>query len=69
MAVSSRARIEANDRYNKKAYDNVQFRVRKDSMLNGDAIKAYAVSRGESLSAFLLRAVTETIERDKLKPE
>lgn len=61
----SKAHMEATGRYNKKAYDRIELKLRKDAEINGDTIRAYAESRGESLNAFLVRAVTETMARDK----
>ena len=63
--AQSKAHMEATGRYEKKAYDKILLRIRKDADLNADAIRAYAASRGESVNAFLLRAVAETMERDK----
>ena len=62
--AQSKAHMAATNRFNQKAYDNIQLRVRKDSLLNGAAIRTHAEARGESLNSFLLRAVAETIERD-----
>lgn len=61
---SSQAKINANERYNKKAYDRIHLSVRKDADINGDVIRAHAEARGESVNAFLLRAVMEAMERD-----
>ncbi len=61
---SSQAKIDANERYNKKAYDRLHMSVRKDATVNGDAIRAHAESMGETLNSFLLRAVMEAMERD-----
>ena len=61
----SEAKKQADARFNKKTYDQVMLKVRKDSEINGEFIKGYATARGESVNSFLLRAVTETIERDK----
>ena len=66
MALSE-AHKAATSRYNKKAYERLAFDVRRDADLNGDAIRMHAKSRGESLNAFLKRAVAETIERDNRK--
>lgn len=63
--AQSKAHMEATGRYEKKAYDKILLRIRKDADLNADAIRAYAASRGESVNAFLLRAVAETVKRDK----
>lgn len=59
------ARSEAMDRaikkYEQEKVDRVIFRVPKGVK---EQIQVHAEQRGESLSAFLNRAVQETIERD-----
>ena len=59
-------RSEAMDRaikkYEQEQVDRVIFRVPKGVK---EQIQEHAEQRGESLSAFLNRAVQETIERDK----
>lgn len=62
---SSQAKIDANERYNRKAYDRIHLSVRKDADVNGDAIRAHAEEMGESINSFLLRAVMTTIAQDK----
>ncbi len=62
---SSQAKIDANARYDKKTYDNVLVKFRKDAELTLAMIKAHAASRGESVNGFIVRAVAEAIERDK----
>ncbi len=62
--AQSKAHMEATGRFEKKAYDKILFRIRKDAELNGNMIRTHAEARGESINGFLLRAVTETIERD-----
>lgn len=52
------------DRYNKKAYDRFLVTVKKGVK---DEISAHAASRGESTNAFILRAIEETMQRDKEK--
>ena len=49
------------DRYNAKAYDEMKVRVAKG---NKELIQAHAETQGESLNAFISRAITETIQRD-----
>lgn len=68
MAIS-KAHMEATARYDKKAYDLVQLKIRKDSEIDREHIRAHAESRGESLNAFFLRAAIETIERDNNSTE
>lgn len=58
---NSRARIEANNRYNAKAYDRINIAVPKGQK---DIIKAHAESKGESVNGFVNRAIDETIQRD-----
>ena len=62
---SSQAKIDANARYDKKTYDNVLVKFRKDAELTLAMIKAHAAARGESVNGFIVRAVAEAIERDK----
>ena len=61
-------RTEAEDRaikkYEREKVDRVVFRVNKGKK---DLLQRHAESQGESLSAFLNRAVDEAIERDKQK--
>lgn len=63
----SEARYKANKRYDKKTYDNVLVKVRKDSDLTLAMIKEHASNQGESTNGFITRAIRETIERDKAK--
>lgn len=51
------------NRYNAKAYDRIALCVPKGQK---DNIKAHAESMGESVNAFVLRAITQTMERDSL---
>lgn len=49
------------DRYNAKAYDEMKVRVVEG---NKERIQAHAEAQGESLNAFISRAIIETIQRD-----
>ena len=60
----SEARRRANEKYNAKAYDQIQFRVKKGRK---EVIQAHAESQGESMAAFITRAIQETMERDAQK--
>lgn len=60
----SAAKAEADARYNKKAYQQIAFILRRDAVVNADLVKAHAAAMGESVNGFLTRAVMETIERD-----
>ena len=61
MAVS-KAQQKAVNKYVKENYDRVNVNMPKGQK---DAVKAHAEAQGESLNAFINRAVTETMERDK----
>ncbi len=63
----SKARLKANAKYRKKAYERIAFDVRRDAEINGDYIRSHAKAMGESMNGFIKRAVAETIERDKAK--
>lgn len=52
------------DRYNAKAYDEIKIRVPKGQK---DLIQAHAEAQGESTNGFINRAISETMERDKVK--
>ena len=54
------------DRYNAKAYDQIQFRVKKGQR---EVIQAHADSQGESMAAFITPAIRGTMERDAQKSD
>ena len=59
---ASKAQLEAKARYDKKTYDNVLVKIRKDSDLTLAKVKEFAASRGESTNGFIVRAIREAIE-------
>lgn len=60
-------RKAANERYLSKL-DEIRIRMAKESGLK-EAIQAHAESRGESVQSFILRAIQETMEKDKNPPK
>ena len=60
MAVS-KAQQKAVNKYVKENYDRVNVNMPKGQK---DRAKAHAEAQGESLNAFINRAITETIDRD-----
>ncbi len=60
MAIT-KAQQRATANYVKKNYDRIEIKVEKG---NKDAIQAHAAGRGESVNAFINRAITETMQRD-----
>ena len=61
---NSKARIQANNKYNAKAYDRINIATPKGFKAE---IQAHADQCGESINAFVNRAIRETMQRDKAK--
>lgn len=59
------ARTKANNKWNAKAYDRVNLTMPKGRKAE---IQAYAEAHGESVNAFINRAINETMERDSSGP-
>ena len=59
------ARTKANNKWNAKAYDRVNLVLKKETSPTKDEVQAAADAKGESLNAFINRAITETMERDR----
>ena len=59
---NSAARIQANNRYNAKAYDRVNIAIPKGQK---DVIKAHAEAHNESVNGFINRAISFTMEADR----
>ncbi len=58
---ASKAQQKAVAKYMKNNYDEIKVRVSKGKK---ESIQNYATSKGESLNAFINRAISETIERE-----
>ena len=58
---ASKAQQKAVSKYMKENYDVYQIRMKKGQK---DTIKAHADNQGESINAFIGRAIQETMERD-----
>lgn len=61
LVAVSKAQQNAQNKWIAKAYDRINLTVQKGRK---DEIKAHAEARGESVNAFINRAITETMERD-----
>ena len=55
---------ESIKRYEDKAYDKILVRMPKGQK---ELIQAHAEAQGESTNGFINRAISETMERDKVK--
>jgi len=65
MSNISKAQQKAVHKYVKNNYDRVELTVKPKG--KKDTIKTHAEKNGESLNAFINRAIDETIERDNKK--
>lgn len=57
----SKAQQKATNKYISKAYDRVNLTLPKGQK---DELQAHAMAQGESVNAFINRAIMETMERD-----
>ena len=63
---ASKAQQRAVAKYMKNNYDEIKIRVAKGEK---DKIKAHAEKQGDSLNAFISKAINEKIERDTAEKE
>ena len=63
MANYSEARKNANKNWDSKNLDRISIALPKGSK---DALKAHAESQGESINAFIKRAITEVTDMDNM---
>lgn len=63
-AKVSKAQQNAVNKYVKNNYDRINVTFPKGQK---EILKAHASERGESVNAFIIRAVSETMERDNTK--
>ena len=61
----SEAKKKADAKFDKKTYDNIRLRLRKDAELNKTVVEEEAKKHGESVNAYVLKAIAERIARDK----
>lgn len=52
-----------NNLYNKRSYDYITFRVRKDAAISREAIQDAAKRSGKSLNQFLLDAAVTAVDK------
>lgn len=63
MSENYQYKKKYNEKYLAKM-DEIRIRMSKESGLK-ETIQTHAESKGESVQAFIIRAITETIQRDK----
>lgn len=69
----SESRKKANEKYNAANYEQMQIRLRKDgkdpqtgnSQPTKEQIASHAEKQGETVNAFVIRAIAETMRRDQ----
>ena len=64
--MATKARLEANKKYNAENYDEIKLRVHKGQK---ELIQAHAEQRGESLNGFVLRAIKLAMSLDQEEAE
>lgn len=62
--MRSEAQKRADAKYERKAYDKVLLRLRKDKEPTRDTITQAAAARGQSLNAFIIEAIQNKIEQE-----
>ena len=62
--MTTPAHIKATGKYEKKTYDKVLLRIRKDTEPTRETITAAADAVGLSLNAYIMEAVKEKIRKD-----
>ena len=65
MSTHYKQRKAANERYLAKM-DEIRIRMPKESGLK-EAVQTHAEGRGESVQAFILRAIQEAMQREQMK--
>lgn len=63
----SKTSWQVKSRYNRKSYDAITINVRKDSGVSV-ATRAAAESAGQSLTAYIVQAIAERMQRDGFQP-
>lgn len=63
MPKASEARIRANSKYNRKAYETIQVRAKKDERL-GELLNVGAARAGVSKAAYIVDAIKARLEED-----
>ena len=58
-------KAEWQNRYIAKTYDRINLTVPRGQK---ETIRTHAAARGESVNAFIARAIRETMERDQAQP-
>lgn len=61
--MASKARIEANQRYAKKAYEQIKFSSRKENRLS-ELIEYAASAKHMSKAQYIAEAIAEALKRD-----
>ena len=65
----SPAQARASAKYEKKTYEHINLRVRRDAEINLAVIREHAAARGETVGCFIRRAIAEAIQRDNASAE
>lgn len=64
--MGGKASAASKNKWNAKTYDRITITVKKEDNTK-ELIQKHAAAHGESVTAFITRAISETIERDNTK--
>ena len=64
--MGGKASAASKNKWNNKTYDRITITVKKKDNTK-ELIQQHAAAHGESVTAFITRAITETIARDNTK--
>ncbi|MBQ1293514.1 MAG: antitoxin [Clostridiales bacterium] len=64
--TASKAKIQANARYNAKAYDVLQARIPKSELINDRIALAVKAGKAKSKAEYILLAIKEQLRKDGL---
>lgn len=62
--TASKARVQANARYNAKTYDVLQTRVLKSEFINDRIALAVKAGKAKSKAEYILRAIKDKLRED-----
>ena len=62
--MSTPAQVRAHTKYERKAYDNIRVRIRKDDPeLTTEMLQAAADAAGQSINAYVVQAIKERMKK------
>ena len=60
--MKTEAQKKATNKYNKKTYDTILYRIRRDGPISKEAITAAAAAAGMSINEFITEAIKDKLQ-------